>query len=60
VNAFFVREDLCEDHFAQPFTAENHYGPPRYGLAFRSAHPPGFNDDGSVVAERETARRHRR
>jgi hypothetical protein len=44
VNAFFVREDLCGDRFAQPFTAENHYEPTRYGLAFRSAHPPGFAD----------------
>jgi hypothetical protein len=29
VNAFFVRNDLVEDKFASPFTAENHYEPPR-------------------------------
>jgi len=44
VNAFFVREDLCADHFAQPFTAENHYEPARYYLSPRLAHPPGFRD----------------
>ncbi|MCC7117873.1 MAG: hypothetical protein IT310_05050 [Anaerolineales bacterium] len=31
-NAFFVREDLAGDKFAPPFTAENHFEPPRYGL----------------------------
>ncbi|MGB6294647.1 MAG: hypothetical protein WBF90_00510 [Rivularia sp. (in: cyanobacteria)] len=30
VNAFFVREDLVSDKFLAPFTAENHYEPPRY------------------------------
>lgn len=29
VNAFFVKNDLLGDHFAAPFTAENHYEPPR-------------------------------
>jgi hypothetical protein len=29
VNAFFVRKDLVGDHFAGPFTAENHYEPGR-------------------------------
>ena len=42
VNAFFVREDLVGDKFADPFTAENHYEPPRYGLVFRWAHPSVF------------------
>jgi hypothetical protein len=28
-NAFFVRSDLVEGHFASPFTAENHYEPAR-------------------------------
>ena len=46
VNAFFVREELCADHFAQPFTAQNHYEPARYDVAPRLAHPPGFNDRG--------------
>ena len=31
-NAFFVRADLCGDLFAAPYTAENHYEPPRYWL----------------------------
>jgi hypothetical protein len=43
-NAFFVRNDLCADRFAAPFTAENHYEPPRYGLVARYGHPPGFTD----------------
>jgi hypothetical protein len=30
VNAFFVRDDLIGDHFAAPYTAENHYEPFRY------------------------------
>lgn len=33
VNAFFVREDLCGDKFAGPFTAEEHYEPGRYFLS---------------------------
>jgi len=41
-NAFFVREDLVGDRFAPPFTAENHYEPPRYGLNFRWAHKSSF------------------
>jgi hypothetical protein len=31
-NAFFVRQDLVDEHFCQPFTAENHYEPARYWL----------------------------
>jgi hypothetical protein len=30
VNAFFVRDDLLGDHFAEPYTAENHYEPFRF------------------------------
>jgi len=30
VNAFFVRSDLCADHFLEPATAEEHYEPPRH------------------------------
>jgi hypothetical protein len=30
VNAFFVREDICGDHFLEPATAEEHYEPQRY------------------------------
>lgn len=29
-NAYFVRNDLLEDHFCKPYTAENHYQPARY------------------------------
>ena len=37
-NAFFVRSDLTADKFAGPFTAENHYEPPRYTLLHRRSH----------------------
>jgi hypothetical protein len=30
VNCFFVRSDLVEGKFQAPFTAHNHYNPPRY------------------------------
>jgi hypothetical protein len=30
VNAFFVRDDLLGDHFAAPYTAENHHEPFRW------------------------------
>jgi hypothetical protein len=42
VNAFFVRSDLVGDKFAAPFTAENHYEPPRYGLSYRFGLPSKF------------------
>lgn len=32
-NAFFVRNDLLEDHFCAPYTPENHYNPARYYIA---------------------------
>lgn len=38
VNAFFVRDDLAPGHFAEPFTAENHYEPPRYHFSYRRGH----------------------
>lgn len=34
-NAFFVRDDLAGDQFKQPYSAENHYEPCRYPLAWR-------------------------
>jgi hypothetical protein len=37
-NAFFVRDDLVGNKFAEPFTAENHYEPPRYFLTRRVGH----------------------
>ena len=39
VNAFFVREDLVQDHFLQPFTAEMHFEPLRLHL-LRNPHYP--------------------
>jgi hypothetical protein len=39
VNAFFVRDDLTDGKFAEPFTAENHYHPPRYYLKFATGWP---------------------
>jgi hypothetical protein len=38
-NAFFVREDLCADHFIEPATAEEHYEPPRHFFSFLQAGP---------------------
>lgn len=38
VNAFFVRNDLVNDNFVSPFTAENHYEPPRYSLVSNRGH----------------------
>ncbi len=42
VNAFFVREDLVADKFCAPFTAENHYEPPRFDLSGPFGHRPGM------------------
>jgi len=39
VNAFFVRDDLCADHFIEPATAEEHYEPTRFFHAAHSGHP---------------------
>ena len=45
VNAFFVRQDLAGNRFAEPFTAENHYEPPRYPqLLHRRGHPRAILD----------------
>jgi len=38
-NAFFVREDLCADHFVEPATAEEHYEPPRHFFSLLFAGP---------------------
>jgi len=45
VNAFFVRRDLCGDHFDAPFTAAHHYEPARYFLNRRIGHPRAFGDE---------------
>jgi hypothetical protein len=44
VNAFFVRNDLVDNKFQEPFTAENHYQPARYFLwqTFVSGHAPDW------------------
>jgi predicted O-methyltransferase YrrM len=42
VNAFFVRDDLVADKFCAPFTAENHYEPPRFELAGSFGHRAGM------------------
>jgi len=42
VNAFFVREDLVEDRFAAPFTAEHHYEPPRHFAITTFGHKRDF------------------
>jgi len=42
-NAFFVRNDLVnEELFLAPFTAEQHYEPPRFFFALTAGHPPGI------------------
>jgi hypothetical protein len=42
VTAFFVRQDLVADHFAEPFTSENHFEPPRYFVRMPNGHPECF------------------
>ena len=42
-NAFFVRSDLVEDKFEEPFTAQKHYEPARYHLTKLSVgHQPSL------------------
>jgi hypothetical protein len=50
VNAFFVRNDLILDKFAEPLTPENHYEPARYWLSsgFVSGHPSNFGEGHGV------------
>ena len=42
VNAFFVRDELCEDRFAAPYTAEHHHEPPRFFLMRKLGHRRRF------------------
>lgn len=42
VTAFFVRNDLLQSHFAEPFTSENHFEPPRYFMRMPNGHPTRF------------------
>jgi hypothetical protein len=45
VNSFFVRNDLVGDHFAAPYTAENHFEPFRHGrIAYPRYDPQTFQD----------------
>lgn len=44
INAFFVRDDLLDDKFAEPFTSENHHEPPRYWMVHRRSHPSAILD----------------
>ncbi len=41
-NVFFVRCDLCGDLFLDPYTAANHYEPPRYYLMSDTGFRPGI------------------
>jgi hypothetical protein len=49
-NAFFIRNDLVGDHFAAPFTSENHYEPARFELSFRRSHRTAILDRNPVTA----------
>ena len=40
VNAFFVKENECQGKFLTPYTAEQHFEPPRYALGSHRGHPP--------------------
>ncbi|HZY35216.1 MAG TPA: hypothetical protein VFE53_01130 [Mucilaginibacter sp.] len=44
-NAFFVRDDLVQDRFESPFTAENHYEPNRDFLYYKAGHPKNHLPD---------------
>jgi len=48
-NAFFVRTELVGSAFAEPFTAENHYEPPRYAFSYRRGHVGSILDKSSAV-----------
>jgi hypothetical protein len=51
VNAFFVRGDLVAGLFAEPFTSENHYEPPRYALSHRRGHRAALLDRATNEAQ---------
>jgi len=45
VNAYFVRNDLADpEKFCGPFTAENHFEPPRYAWGARGGHAQSLID----------------
>jgi hypothetical protein len=39
INAFFVNSEEAAGRFREPFTAEAHYEPPRYGIGSQFGHP---------------------
>jgi hypothetical protein len=43
-NAFFIQHSEKLDLFAHPFSAENHYEPPRYWMVHREGHPRSFTE----------------
>jgi hypothetical protein len=44
INAFFVREDVCQDYFLEPSSAQNHYEPLRDYLVHRVGYQRAFGD----------------
>ncbi len=57
-NAFFVRDDLVNGQFAAPFTADNHYEPPRPYNGYRPRLAPTILDrcdEGDVFGPKEPA-----
>ena len=43
-NAFFVRNDLLQNKFLEPFSSEKHFEPARYELVgLPSGHPASYN-----------------
>jgi hypothetical protein len=52
LSAFFVRSDLTGDHFAGPFSAENHHEPPRYWKTCRRSHRAAIPDRAPTHMER--------
>lgn len=44
VNAFFIRDDFLDNKFEGPFTALNHYEPPRYFLYHKLGHKRGWGE----------------
>jgi hypothetical protein len=52
LNALFVRDDLVADKFKEPFTAENHYEPPRHGLSYRLGLPSKFFGESDAASLR--------
>ena len=51
INAFFVRNDCLDDHFAEPFTSQNHYEPPRFFVRIPNGHPTSFGPVVSIKNE---------